>query len=368
MAWELSGKQIFLDAAKAQLETYKKRIDEKIALNDHDVGFVYTPACVAAYRLTGEEKYRDWALQAANHLYDAGFAKQGGFILRGFDWPDEGGCRTMMDTLMNAPLLFWSAEQTGSKAHYDAALSQEKITERLLIRADASSFHHYQFEPDTFAPRCGVTWQGHSDDSCWSRGHSWGVYGFPIAYAYCREDWLIELHKDITYFMLNHLPEDMVPSESKEVMDITAEDNKYLHRDFHLSGDFALEYCGRMYGDNGVREFLYNFAQLNYASVIEDCKQRGMAALRDKLTKVYEIEEASEVLHMELTDKELTVTIDKSPVIEYMESLGQKPSKYYIEETRTVYGAIADGCDLGFELLYYNEDGGCKFRFFQRGF
>lgn len=211
LAYELSGKKVFLDAAIRQLETYKRRVDEKIALNDHDVGFVYTPSCVAAYRITGDEKYRDWALQAANHLYDAGFAKKGGFILRGFNWPGEGGCRTMMDTLMNAPLLFWSAEETGNKAHYEAALSQEKITERLLIREDASSFHHYQFEPDTYQPRCGVTWQGHSDDSCWSRGHSWGVYGFPIAYAYCKEPWLADLHKDITYYMLNHLPEDLVP-------------------------------------------------------------------------------------------------------------------------------------------------------------
>ena len=40
----------------------------------------------------------------------------------------------------------------------------------------------------------------------------------------------------------------------------------------------------------------------------------------------------------------------------------------YIEETRTLYAAIADGCDLGFELVYYNEDGGTQFRFFKRGF
>ena len=211
LAYELSGRKVFLDAALKHLETYKRRIDEKIALNDHDVGFVYSPACVAAYKITGDAKYRDWALQAANHLYDAGYAKKGGFILRGFDWPDERGCRTMMDTLMNAPLLFWSAQQTGNQAHYDAALSQNEITERLLIRPDASSFHHYQFEPDTFQPRCGLTWQGHSDDSCWSRGHSWGIYGFAIAYDYCHEDWLIELHRDITYFMLNHLPKDLTP-------------------------------------------------------------------------------------------------------------------------------------------------------------
>lgn len=173
-----------------------------------------------------------------------------------------------------------------------------------------------------------------------------------------------KLYREGTQF----LPEDMEPGDGKEVMDITAEDNKYLHRDFHLSGDFALEYCGRMYGDNGVREFLTNFAKLNYASVIEDCKERGMVAIQEKLEKVYEIEEASEVLHTELSDNELVVTVDKSPVIVYMESLNQKPSKYYIEQTRTLYAAIADACDLGFELLYYNADGGTKFRFFKRGF
>jgi unsaturated chondroitin disaccharide hydrolase len=57
----------------------------------------------------------------------------------------------------------------------------------------------------------GVTLQGHSDDSCWSRGHSWGVYGFPIAYTYDKSDFIKEVHHDITYFMLNHLPDDMIP-------------------------------------------------------------------------------------------------------------------------------------------------------------
>ena len=120
---------------------------------------------------------------------------------------------------------------------------------------------------------------------------------------------------------------------------------------------------------NGVIELhRFNPAQEELYMEAARLGQRGMVAIREKLERVYEIEEASEVLHTELTDGELVVTIDKSPVIAYMESLGQKPSKYYIEETRTVYGAIADGCDLGFELLYYNEDGGCRFRFFKRGF
>ena len=74
------------------------------------------------------------------------------------------------------------------------------------------------------------------------------------------------------------------------------------------------------------------------------------------------------MLHTEMTEKSLTVTVDKSPVIEFMRSLNQEPSRYYIEQTRTLYGAIADACNYGFSLEYYNEDGGTKFRFFERKF
>ncbi|MBO5369478.1 MAG: glycoside hydrolase family 88 protein, partial [Clostridia bacterium] len=49
------------------------------------------------------------------------------------------------------------------------------------------------------------------DESTWSRGHSWGVLGFPIAYSYTKREDLIPLHRDVVYYMLNHLPEDLVP-------------------------------------------------------------------------------------------------------------------------------------------------------------
>jgi len=46
-----------------------------------------------------------------------------------------------------------------------------------------------------------------------------------------------------------------------------------------------------------------------------------------------------------------------------MHSLSQEPSECYIEETRTLYKAIADECGYDFELKYYNEDGGTQFIF-----
>ncbi|NLD87741.1 MAG: hypothetical protein GX633_05735, partial [Clostridiales bacterium] len=124
--------------------------------------------------------------------------------------------------------------------------------------------------------------------------------------------------------------------DTKTVIDMKPEDNKYLHRDFHLLGDMALLYCGEKLGEAAVNEFLTGYVKNYYAPVIEEIKTHGLAELKRRIQKLYETEEASEVLNTEFWDNCLTVTIEKSPVIEYMRSLNQEPSKYYIEQTRTL--------------------------------
>ena len=151
--------------------------------------------------------------------------------------------------------------------------------------------------------------------------------------------------------------------DTVEIIDMKAEDNKYFHRDFHISGDTALRYCAEKFGRDTMISFLTDFVKNYYAPKIEIVKKNGLPALKEWIEKLYEIEESPEVLHCTLSENELKVTIDKSPVIEYMRSLTKEPSEYYIEETRTLYKAIADECGLKFNLEYYNEDGGTSFTF-----
>ena len=213
LAYELTGDEKFLEVVRAQLPGYQWRIDENIRMNDHDVGFVFVPSCVAYYKLTGDKKMRDLSLMAAEHLYNHSFSKEGGFVIRLADLIDEheDAYRTMMDTLMNISLFFWAYEETGDKKFFDAANSQLNITESCLMREDGSSYHHYQFDRKTHKPQYGCTFQGHRDESTWSRGHAWGILGFPIAYDYNGDKNLLLLHRDASYFMLDHLPEDYIP-------------------------------------------------------------------------------------------------------------------------------------------------------------
>ena len=218
LAYALTGDEAFRRVAEHHLDSYQKRIDEFGTLNDHDVGFVFSPSCVALYKLTGNEYAKELALRAANLLYEFSYTEKGGFLLRSgiakdiSDKSVEPWCRTMMDSMLNIPLFFWATEETGDKKYAVAGKSQCEITGKYLIRPDSSSNHHYQFELITYKPLHGHTLQGNRDDSTWSRGHSWGILGYPIAYSYgVRDEYVLPLYRDITHYFLNHLPEDLIP-------------------------------------------------------------------------------------------------------------------------------------------------------------
>ena len=214
LAYQLTGDEFFKKVALEQLETYKTRWENRVGVDDHDVGFAYMPGCVSAYKLDGNEEAKKLALEVFDYYYNTSYSKEGKFIIRVHSGWRKGwvpGYRTMMDSLMNAPFFFWASEVTGNPEYKQAAIDHVKTTADYLIREDGSSFHHYQFDPETSAPMHGVTLQGNSDDSCWSRGHAWGIYGFPIAYSYEKAPFIKEVHKNVAYFMLNHLPDDCIP-------------------------------------------------------------------------------------------------------------------------------------------------------------
>ncbi|MEG0365650.1 MAG: glycoside hydrolase family 88 protein, partial [Coprobacillus sp.] len=68
----------------------------------------------------------------------------------------------------------------------------------------------FYFDPETGNPIKGITRQGYSDDSCWARGQSWGIYGIPLSYRKMKDEESLPLFKSVTHYFLNRLPEDNV--------------------------------------------------------------------------------------------------------------------------------------------------------------
>ncbi|AFC28950.1 glycosyl hydrolase family 88 [Paenibacillus mucilaginosus 3016] len=210
LAYEITGDVKYRSVAEIQLESYKKRVDEKIATGTHDLGFLYTLSSVAAYKLTKSEAAKEIAVKAADLLMGQYFEKAG--IIQawgGLDDPENGG-RMIIDCCMNLPLLYWASEVTGDPKYCQAAYSHVKQAEKYIIREDASSYHTYFMDIYTGAPKYGRTVQGYSDRSCWSRGQAWGIYGFPLSYKYTGDYGLIVLAKKVANYFINRLPDDSI--------------------------------------------------------------------------------------------------------------------------------------------------------------
>lgn len=208
-AYEMTGNEKYKDAAIAQIPTYTKRIVEKIGVNHHDMGFVFSPSCVAAYKLAGNEEAKNAAIMAAEHLCTR-YHDKGKFIQAWGNVNDPNSYRLIIDCLLNIPLLYWTAEVTGDKRFDEIAYNHFKTTIEVCCREDASTYHTYYFDPETGLPKMGKTAQGAFDDSAWARGQTWGIYGPLLTYIYKKDERAMQTFKATTNYFLNHLPEDYI--------------------------------------------------------------------------------------------------------------------------------------------------------------
>lgn len=210
LAWEMSGDEVFREMAEKHVRSFGARIAGRHDTNTHDLGFLYTLSCVAAWRLTGNRDARGFSLLAAEALLER-FHPRAKIIQAWGDLkdPTQAG-RMIIDCTMNLPLLYWATEQTGDPRFADAAKAHVQQSATYLIRPDASTYHTYYMDVETGAPRYGNTQQGYADDSCWSRGQAWGIYGFLLSYIYTGDRDMIALSKRLANYFLNRLPEDYI--------------------------------------------------------------------------------------------------------------------------------------------------------------
>ncbi len=208
-AYELTGDDKYKNAALAEIPSFTKRIKEKIGVNHHDMGFLYTPSCVAAYKLAGSEEGKAAAIMAADHLLSR-YQEKGEFLQAWGNVSDPKDYRLIVDCLLNIPLLYWASEVTDDENYAIKAYKHFHSTVDNVCRADASTYHTYYFDPETGLPVKGVTHQGARDDSAWGRGQAWGVYGPLLTYIYKKDEKAINVFKATTNYFLNNIPDDLI--------------------------------------------------------------------------------------------------------------------------------------------------------------
>ena len=209
LSYERTGDEAFKKTAMTLVASFDHRIRHKIEVDHHDMGFLYSPSCVAAYKLTGDAAARDAAILAADQLISR-FQPKGQFIQAWGEMGAPENYRYIIDCLLNLPLLYWASEVTGDAKYADIA--HRHITTCLAnsFRPDGSTYHTFFMNPDG-TPSHGATCQGYRDDSFWARGQAWGVYGSVLSYRYTRNPEYLDTFRRALEFYLTRLPDDLVP-------------------------------------------------------------------------------------------------------------------------------------------------------------
>ncbi|TZF83181.1 glucuronyl hydrolase [Pedobacter sp. BS3] len=315
MIYERTKDEKWKEAAITMQKIFKHH---KNLTNDHDLGFIFNNSYGKAYRITGENEYKQVMIDAANSLITR-FNKNVGCI-QSWDvvgnWQAERGWKfpVIIDNMMNLELLFEVSNITGDSIYRNIAITHANTTMRNHFRPDGSSYHVLDYNPETGEVVSKVTAQGYADESAWSRGQAWGLYAYTMCYRYTKDKKYLDFAEKIANFILNHpnYPEDGVPywdfnapnipneprdassgaiiaSALLELSNYTG--NKYLHNATHIlnslsgdaytakpreNGNFILMHSvGSLPHGNEINVPL-NYADYYYIEALTRLKEKGL--------------------------------------------------------------------------------------------
>ncbi|MBE7178294.1 MAG: glycoside hydrolase family 88 protein [Mucilaginibacter polytrichastri] len=206
--YEATKDQSLYDEAISRLKLLEK---EQNNTHTHDLGFMMYCSFGNANRIKPSAEYKAILTQSAKSLSTRFNDKVG--CIRSWDrkapefW-------VIIDNMMNLELLTWATRNSDNDPSFrNIALIHANTTIKNHFRPDYSSFHVVVYDDNTGAIIRKQTAQGAADNSAWSRGQAWGLYGYSMMYRETKAPKYLEQAKHIADFILKNpnLPADKIP-------------------------------------------------------------------------------------------------------------------------------------------------------------
>lgn len=216
----------YRETAQISEEKLDKALFECANLH-HDVGFMWHISAGANYKITGNQKSRDRNLMAASILASR-YNVDGGFIRA---WNNKGTDGwAIIDCMMNLPLLYWASEELSDPRFKQVAIHHADKTMQNHIRPDGSVIHIVEYDVNNGQVLGTPYSQGYDpNNSSWSRGQSWAIYGFVLSYIHTNEKKYLDVAKRVAHYFISAIcNEDYIPKcdfrspDTPEYLDTTA--------------------------------------------------------------------------------------------------------------------------------------------------
>ena len=209
---ELTGDTVWVDRAKEWTESHRRA---STITTHHDIGFIIFCSYGNAWRLGKGADYEEIIRTAAQSL-SVRFNPRLGLIRSWGPIDDTRSFSVIPDNLMNLEMLEWAAKHTPGVdgERFDViARSHADVTMRNHFRADGGCYHvldYCQKDGRVQEIRRG---QGLGCTTAWSRGQSWGIYGYTMMYRETKDEKYLRFAEKLADYAIHHpnMPADGVP-------------------------------------------------------------------------------------------------------------------------------------------------------------
>lgn len=186
----------------------------------HDLGFMLYCSFGQGYRLTHNSHYLDVIKEGAENLLTRWNPRLG--VIKSWESGKTWQYPVIIDNMMNLEMLCFMSHKFSDRRYISIAEQHAQTTMKNHFRPDYSTYHVVSYDTITGCPHAKNTAQGWADDSSWSRGQAWGLYGYTMMYRETLNPQYLQQARRIADFLLHHprMPKDKVPYWDYDAPDI----------------------------------------------------------------------------------------------------------------------------------------------------
>ncbi|KAF8521923.1 glycoside hydrolase family 88 protein [Hysterangium stoloniferum] len=182
---------------------------------DHDVGFLSYPfqaeLLVNSGNKTAQTAVTKFAATLASRFSPVVNCTRSWDKTPGSTGPTTDDFLVIIDNMMNLEILFAAADINKNQTLRDIAIKHADTTIRNHFRPDGSAFQVLNYNSTTGAVIERKTAFGYADNSTWTRGQSWAIYGFANMYNRTRFERYLDTARRTASLYTSRLPSSGVP-------------------------------------------------------------------------------------------------------------------------------------------------------------
>ena len=205
--YEYTGKKELIKLAQKYTEQLQPL---QYLKTDHDIGFQLFCSYGNGYRITHNTKYLD-VLHNGAYSLSTRFNPIIGCIRSWDHHTEKWKFPVIIDNMMNLELLMWVGNFYNDNYLKYIGITHANTTLRNHFRDDYSTFHLIDYNPENGDIIKKQTVQGYDDNSKWSRGQAWGLYGFTMMYRMTNSSLYLKQAEAIADLLIPLLPSDGIP-------------------------------------------------------------------------------------------------------------------------------------------------------------